>query len=377
MMENPFFIRGYKSSEYFCDRDKETCEILKNLQNGADTTLISPRKYGKTGLILHAFDEIAQRRLPFETLYVDIFATLSLDDLVKTLAEAILEKFPERSSIGKKFMGLLRGLRPILSYDLITNQPQVQFNFVNTSEQEHTLKSLLTFLNTQKKQVVLAIDEFQQITEYPEKNIEALLRTYAQQTRNIRFIFCGSKKKIMAEMFLDANRPFFSSTRTLALDKIESAVYGDFIRGWFEKAGIPVEEDALRYILDWTKRHTFYTQSVCNEIFAGEPRKVDIETVNKACLEILERETPNFLQYRAMLTQQQWRILIAVAKEDEVEKITSAEFLMKYKIGSATNSRRAIESLMNKELILENTGLEKTSYQVYNVFFSRWLAKQY
>ena len=144
-----------------------------------------------------------------------------------------------------------------------------------------------------------------------------------------------------------------------------------------KKAGIPVEEEALRHILDWTRRHTFYTQSLCNEIFAAESRKVDIAAVNSACLEILERETTNFLQYREMLTQQQWRILIAVAKEDEVEKITSAEFLMKYKIGSATNSRRAIESLMNKELILENTGLEKTSYQVYNVFFSRWLAKHY
>ncbi|MBR5977656.1 MAG: ATP-binding protein, partial [Verrucomicrobia bacterium] len=164
MSENPFLIRGYKSGEYFCDRGKETRAIVSNLQNGADTTLISPRKYGKTGLILHAFDEIARQRLPFETLYVDIFATLSLDDLVKTLAEAILEKFPERSSIGKKFMGLLKGLRPILSYDPITSLPQVQFNFVNTSEQEHTLKSLLTFLNTQKKQVALAIDEFQQIT---------------------------------------------------------------------------------------------------------------------------------------------------------------------------------------------------------------------
>ena len=163
----------------------------------------------------------------------------------------------------------------------------------------------------------------------------------------------------------------------MALDKIEYTVYADFIRERFEKAGIPVEEEALRYILDWTRRHTFYTQSLCNEIFAAEPQKVDIAAVNSACLEILERETTNFLQYREMLTQQQWRILIAVAKEDEVEKITSAEFLMKYKIGSATNSRRAIESLMNKELILENTGLEKTSYQVYNVFFSRWLAKQY
>ena len=83
MKENPFIIKGYKSKKFFCDRIAETQVLLSNIANGVDTTLISPRKYGKTGLILHLFDQIRKKSLPYHTLYVDIYSTLSLEDFVK------------------------------------------------------------------------------------------------------------------------------------------------------------------------------------------------------------------------------------------------------------------------------------------------------
>jgi hypothetical protein len=86
MVKNPFIVKGYESAAFFCDRDAETTEIIANIQNGRDTTLISPRKYGKTCLILHVFEMAKKKRLKIDTLYVDIYATLSLDDLTKTLA---------------------------------------------------------------------------------------------------------------------------------------------------------------------------------------------------------------------------------------------------------------------------------------------------
>jgi hypothetical protein len=238
MQENPFIVKGYKSPAYFCDRDDETAAIILNIQNGADTTLVSPRKYGKTGLILHTFAEMKRRRLNYETLYVDIFATLTLEDFTKTLAEAILIKFPEKTA-------------------------------------------------------------------------EALLRTYTQSMQNIRFIFCGSKKKLMAEMFTSAGRPFFSSTMKNAANRI------------------------------------------------------------------LERESDYFLQYRELLTRQQWLLLVAVAKEGSVSKLTSTVFLKKYNIGSSTNARRAAESLQEKELLLTLESKEKQEYQVYDVFLSRWLEREF
>ncbi|WP_407446122.1 AAA family ATPase [Fibrobacter sp.] len=376
MVENPFIVKGYESADFFCDRDAETAEIIANIQNGRDTTLISPRKYGKTGLILHVFEMAKKKRLKIDTLYVDIYATLSLDDLTKTLAESMLRAFPERTSVGKMFLSVLKGLRPTLTYDSISGAPQLQFNYGSVAEKEYTLKSLFEFLNSRDKGVVLAFDEFQQISEYPEKNVEALLRTYTQSMRNIRFIFCGSKKRLMAEMFTSAGRPFFSSTSLLTLGKIDGEKYAEFIKQHFSNVGRSIDDESVAWILHWTRRHTFYTQSLCNEVFA-QGVNVTLPIVKAAAQDILSRESSYFLQYRELLTRQQWLTLIAIAKEGKVSKITSAAFLQKYGIGSITNVRRAVESLQEKELLLASDTKEKKEYRVYDVFLSHWLEQEF
>jgi len=194
--------------------------------------------------------------------------------------------------------------------------------------------------------------------------------------QNIRFIFCGSKKKLMAEMFTSAGRPFFSSTKLLTLGKIDSDKYAEFIRGHFSEVGRTIDAGAVDWILEWTRRHTFYTQTLCNEVFAVGGN-VTIDVVKNAANRILERESDYFLQYRELLTRQQWLLLVAVAKEGSVSKLTSTVFLKKYNIGSSTNARRAAESLQEKELLLTLESKEKQEYQVYDVFLSRWLEREF
>lgn len=370
---NPFLVKGYVSPEYFCDREKETEALLRNIQNGVDTTLISPRKYGKTGLILHLFDAIQRKKLPYETLYVDVFATRSLSDFIKVVAEAVMKKFPEKTHIGSKFITFIKGLRPVISYDSLTGVPQVQFNYQMAAEKEHTLSGLLEFINSQQIDIVLAIDEFQQIAEYPETNMEALLRTHIQQMHNTHFIFCGSKRSVMSEMFLNVKRPFFSSSRMMSLDKIDEEIYMQFIRSQFGKAGINVNPEALEYIMEWTQGYTFYTQTVCNAIYGMMPEKVTIDVVKTACADILEGLTDNYLQYRELVTPAQWNFLIAVAKEGEVEQLSSTRFLATYNIGGATSAKRMAQSLSEKELLLPVVKSRKTAYRIYDVFFLRWI----
>lgn len=370
---NPFLIKGYKSPEYFCDRIEETETLLRNIRNGADTTLISPRKYGKTGLIYHLFDIIQREKMPIETLYVDIFATRSMSDFIKVMAEAVLKKFPEKSAIGSKFLTFIKSLRPVISYDTLTGIPQIQINYQLTAEKEHTLGGLLEFIDSQGIEIVLAIDEFQQITEYPEKNIEALLRTHIQQMHNTHFIFCGSKRTIMTEMFLSARRPFFSSSKVMSLGKIDRETYKQFIKAHFEQGGMSIETDALEYIMDWTQGYTFYTQTLCNAIYGMQPDTIGMEEVKKACVDILEGLTDNYLQYRELVTPAQWNFLIAVAKEGIVEQPTSTQFLSKYNIGGATSAKRMTKSLSEKELLLPIVGKKRTAYQIYDIFFLRWI----
>ena len=373
---NPFPVKGYISRNYFCDREEEIRILTGNIKNGIDTTLISPRRMGKTGLLFRLFETLeSQGRVHF--IYADIFPTRNISDFIKVVSESVLQKYQEKTKIGKQFFNFIKGLRPLISYDTLTGQPQIQINYQTIQEKEQTLQGLFNFLEGLNKKIVVAIDEFQQITEYPENNIEALLRTYTQNLKNIRFIFCGSKKGMMLNIFSNTKRPFYGSTQFMTLDKIDRVKYAEFIAAMFSKSKTSLTADAVEMILDWTQCYTFYTQSLCNLMYSFGKKKIDIDLVKYACVDILKRNETVFLQYRQMLTPAQWNYLIAIAKEGEVQQITAQKFIAKYEIGTPANSRRICKSLLGKELIIEQSSKESTTYKVYDVFLSRWLASEY
>lgn len=376
-IDNPFIIKGYRGKDLFCDRENELEKLFQNTQNGLDTTLISPRRMGKTGLLMRLFEHTKEKNVPFEAIYVDIYASRSFHDFVRLLSEAILKKFPARSHIGEKFMNLLKGFRPVISYDPISGEARIQLIFQSPEEKEHTLQGLLSFLDSQNMQIILVIDEFQQIIDYPEKNIEALLRTYIQSLKNIHFIFCGSRQAMMMDIFSNSKRPFYASTTYITLDKIEATVYGDFIKELFEKHKKKIDDESVEFILKWSKCHTYYTQCVCNMLFSYGEKDIHIDHVKKCCLQIIKQQEAVFLQYRQLLTSAQWNYLIAVAKEEEVTQITADKFLKTYNIGTPANARRINKALIDKELILAMQTKQKTVYQVYDVFLSRWLQTEY
>jgi AAA+ ATPase superfamily predicted ATPase len=268
---NPFLTIGYESREYFCDREYELNILTKYIKNSINMTLISERRLGKSALIYRLFDDLEQDN--YACIYVDIYACTQLKDFTETLALSIFNKFPQKRGIGLRFLDFLKKLRPVISYDSLSGQPEITFDFAQPREYEHTLRSLFQFLDNQQTQIVLAIDEFQQISDFPERNIEALLRTLIQTMKYTQFIFSGSKKHLMLEMFNTANRPFFSSAQVIGLAEIPADSYKAFIREKFEKRHRTIDDDAIDFILSWTLSHTYYTQIICNTAFASGKKK--------------------------------------------------------------------------------------------------------
>ena len=373
-MENPFVLIPYLSKSTFCDRKNELQMICDYIQNGSNISLISPRRYGKTGLIYRTFDEIKDLKLPLQTFYIDIYATQNLEDFIEKLTEGLADVL-NKGSVLKKLLKSISNIRPVLTYDTITHKAKLSFTFANEQEKKASIQSIFNFLEAQETRVLLAIDEFQQIREYEGVNMEALLRSYVQPLKNVQFIFCGSKKHIMVEMFTDARSPFYESTRHVYLDKIDRETYANFIEEKFTENGKIITREAIDYILDWTRIHTFYTQTLCNTVFMQCRKKATMLDVYRAIDLILTTNTETFMQWRSILTRAQWNFLHAVAKEGVVEQPTASEFISKYKIGTPSNSKRLLEALVEKELILPIVGLQSTTYTIYNVFLSRWLER--
>ncbi len=368
---NPFLLSGYAGPDSFCDREAETARLVSNVRNGVNTTLISIRRMGKTGLIHHAFHHLAQKNIT--GIYADAFPVQNFRQFTNTIATAVLQAIPEKKPLGRRFMEWLRLLRPVISFDHMTGLPEISFDFKQPHQYEQSLTGILHFLEKTGKTTVIAIDEFQQVTFFPEKNTEALLRSLIQPLRHVRFIFSGSHRQLLTEIFTQSKHPFFSSTQMLYLNEISEESYNRFIQKKFKKAGMAIEDDALEYILSFTRRHTWYTQALCNRIYAYSEKKITRETVRHHAYSLLTEQEPVFYQYRNLLTAYQWSLLSAIARVDKLYQPSSKRFIGSFNVGTPSNVQRALEALLNKEMVYAGNDEHGTYYRVYDCFLSRWL----
>lgn len=373
--KNPFPVVGYHGPSMFCDREKETDKLSGNLQSGLNTTLISLRRMGKTALIYHVFNQILKEKQSI-SLYVDLYPTRSIKDLTRQLATASINVLPGKKWTGKRFLSFLKSLRPVITYDPLTGAPGVRFEYSAQSDYEITIAALLNFLNDQGTDVYLAFDEFQVIASYEEGNAEAMLRTMIQPLNNVHFLFSGSHRHMMTEIFNSSKRPFFASTRIISLPPISAESYSQFIAEKFLENKRKISPEAIGFILDWTRRHTYYTQSVCNTLFSSGFKEIDLHSVKETCGELLDEQEKTFLQYRNLLTGNQWQLLMAVAKEGNVYKPHSGDFVTKHSLGTPASITRALDALLTKEMIYEEIDSNGKYYSVYDLFLSRWLERQ-
>ncbi|MDR3287568.1 MAG: ATP-binding protein [Prevotellaceae bacterium] len=367
---NPFLLTGYESPEYFCDRKTETEKLINALQNGRNVTLISPRRMGKTGLIHHVFHSFANKK-DVTCIYIDIYHTNSLSDFVKLLANTVVGSLDTKSQkIISKVFSFFKSIRPVLAADNSSGIPKLTIDFA-PSQTEESLKEIFDYLAESGKNCFIAIDEFQQITNYGENGVEALLRSYVQQLTNVHFVFSGSQKHIMESLFTSASRPFYQSTQMLQLTEIDKNEYQKFASKLFSKANKTITPDVFNLIYEKVNGHTWYVQMLLNRLYSLAKTEYDIATAEKVSDEIIKEYEATYQTYCKLITEKQLRLLKAIASENIITQPTSNFFIEKYKLGAASSIKTALTSLLEKELIFENNG----NYRVYDCFFSIWLSK--
>ena len=367
---NPFLIAGYTTPEYFCDREEETEKIISGLHNNRNISLISPRRFGKTGLIHHTFYHIKDKENDVFCFYFDIFSTQNLYEFVQIFGKTVLGQLDNYSQKTlKRISEFFKSFRPTLSLNSMTGKPEISFD-IKPEDTATGLQEIFNYLKNSGKRCYIAIDEFQQIIEYPEKGVEALLRSYIQFTENVKFIFSGSKKHLMDAMFTSVNRPFYQSTQKINLPEIPIETYSIFAQKHFAKVGKTLSMQLFETVYNLVLGHTWYIQMLLNQLYAL-PLKIYSEVdLKKIIADILKEENATYKTYCELLTKGQLRILTAIAKEGKINELTSSEFLKKYNLPAASSVNQSVKSLMSKSLILKD---ENGYYFVYDRFFSLWL----
>lgn len=373
---NPFYGKIYRGPKFFCDRTKETKQLSEYITNGVNVTLFAKRRLGKTGLLHHLFYK-HRNNTNMVCMYADVLATNNLTDFTNHIATAVYNAFPPQKTLGKKIMELFQRFRPVISFDELTGTPSLGLTLSTHEQKNNTIGNILSFLDNQNIKIVVAIDEFQQILAYPEKNTEALLRTHIQQLKNTSFVFCGSNQKMMHEIFNSAKRPFFASCTNMSMEAISKIEYKKFIKKHFNSAGRTIDEECLNFICDWTMLHTFYTQYFCYTLFALNKKNNGIEEAKTAAQTILKLNEHTFYQYKNLLTESQWKFLIAVGKETKVHQPNAKDFIITYQLGTPSSVTRSLEALITKEMLFHNTGVAKPYYEVYDKYLMRWIQANY
>ena len=365
--KNPFLTAGYEGPETFCDRKKETAELMAAVENGRNVTLIAPRRYGKTGLVKNMMARLSG---DYEKVYLDVYSTECLADFVNLFAETCvssLETTHEKviGSLGR-FFG---SMRPTITPQ---SDGSIKWSFdLAESMVKESLSKTFDFLRSRKRPVVIAIDEFQQVRNYPEKGVEALLRSYIQFLPNVRFIFSGSRMHMMSEMFVQPRGAFYNSTDILSLDVIAKDTYMDFAAGFFKSARMPFSKDAFYDLYDRFGGVTWYLQAVLNRIWqAGDGFVSEKDT--DAALESLVGSRS--LVYHDLFRSQNdasCAVLKAVAKDGLAKAPTGKDFLLRHSLGSASTVASALENLVEKELLYKT----HDGYIVYDRLFGFWLRR--
>lgn len=372
---NPFIVGRYISPDYFCDRKNETAFLIKQIENGRNVALISPRRMGKTGLIHHTFHQTELNK-QFYTFFVDIYATTSLSELVYLLGKAIYDELKPKGKVWtERFFQIITSLRMGFKLDAMSGEPSFDISLGDIQTPQTTLDEIFAYLETADKPCIVAIDEFQQISNYEEKNVEAMLRTKIQQCKQTMFIFAGSKRHLMSNMFNSSSKPFYQSAICMGLDPIPLDTYTEFASHLFELRGKHVSKELTAKVYQQFNGCTWFVQMMMNELFAltGHGELCDIDKLETAEQNIIMTQENSYKDLLAHLAPKQKLILQAISREGTAKNVTSSAFIKRYNLPSASSVQSAIKGLLKNDIITQ----EDDGYRIYDYFFAHWLAKDY
>lgn len=370
-LNNPFVTYGYKGPEYFCDRETETQTIINALHNERNITLVAPRRMGKTGLIHHVFNKIEQTQPDVRCFYVDIFPTKNLQQMVQAMARAILGKLdsPSQNAM-RKLQQFFGRFRPTVTYDEITGIPTVSLD-IAPNEERNTLEQIFKYMQQSGIRCYVAIDEFQQILQYSDTGIEALMRSYIQFLPNVYFIFAGSQHHVLEQMFSSVNRPFFQSTQMLHLGSLDESKYLKFSNEFFGAQNREISAELFHELYDMMHGVTWYVHAVLNRLYQENGKPITKKLIDQVIDQLIDEQEPVFQNYYNALTANQAAVVVAIAHEQVVEKPLSQDFIARHKLPSASSVKTSLDKLEFNQIVIKDIN----GYRVYDNFFAMWLRR--
>ena len=270
----------------------------------------------------------------------------------------------------KNLLEFFGSWRPVFGQDPYTGTPTISIS-IEPSQSTVSLKSIFDYLSLSKREVYIAIDEFQQITKYPETGIEALLRSHIQFIPNAHFVFSGSKRRLMTQIFNSPERPFYQSTVSIGLEPLHEEIYYDFTRRFFEAKKGCFSQEMFHHVYNRFDGVTRSIQLMLNRLYETEKNVCCEAQINEAILHIVNQSSMQYEELINLLTANQLSLMKAIAQESCVVSPQGDEFIKRYNLPSASSIKTALDVLLDKDLVYRT----QTGYIIYDHFLAIWLRR--
>ena len=354
-------------------------ELEIDLRSGQNVVIISPRRYGKTSLVLAVAERL--RRHGVSVAYLDLMPCSSKELLADKLATALYSElvgFKDRAfhRVQEFFGGV--SLRPTVTISP-DGTPSVELGAGERSRDvDATLTRLLELpqkiANDGEKKLVVVLDEFQEAPAI-DPHLPALIRSVWQMQQNVSHVFLGSKRHMMQRLFTDENEPMYRMAKPMILDRIGADVFAGYIRDRFAATGQQITEAAVGRILEITGCHPHDTQELASfawGLAVAERAVTTPELVDRALDRVLKAENARYTEIWSRLTPHQRLVLGALVASGGASAIYSESYRRQHRLGATSSVSRSLKALLKDDLVEEMLPGE---YRVPDTYLRAWLAR--
>ena len=370
-MQNPFAYSNYVTGDSFCNRSKELSELVRYIKGSQNVLLYSHRRYGKSSLIRQVFHDVTDNNLNVGTMHVELYGTLSEKDFITRTFHGLnqLESSVER--LLKSVGNALKNIKLNLSIDSATGETSISPDF-KAIDEKIILEELMNIISkhSQKRKLVIAFDEFQEVAKYTEPGFEKRLRSFVQQHAKICYIFSGSQKHLLNEMFNTNKRAFYKSAESFPLHRIETKHYIPWIQGLFRRKNVHLSAEFAKEIVTRFENHPMYIQNFLFHLW-DEPTQKGFTpgVIDKLENDIIEKRGSEHIILWETLTVNQKKTLKLILLNKGIN-LFNADALKSVDLKSGSLVTKALTALMKKEIIVKNG-----SYMIQDIIFKKWLQK--
>ena len=376
MKRNPFFFGEVVTGENFTNRVDEIKRLTSELRVGHNIFLISPRRYGKTSLVINVLEHLNKEGL--FTLYIDLYKVASLRELLEAYAKGVARSCTTRV---ERFSEFIKDIFPRLRPKIIIGSdgaPSIEVD-VQLKDKE-LLDSLEEVFDVpekiarkRKRNFIVVFDEFQEILNLDGERIEKMMRALFQHHHKVAYLFAGSKRHLIYSMVSDPNRAFYKLGDIMNLQKIEPAEMVVFLKKQFSKGPIKVKENMLDYLLAISENIPYNVQYLCHHLWNWclEAEKIEKEDIIKVVGNIIAEQSANYIALWDGLSLHQRLFLKAISKFQH-KPIFSKDFIVENDLGTPGSIQKSITLLKKKNII----DVDGKDIRFNDVFFKDWIRKK-